>query len=66
MSYGTITSNGAATDQDAKPPNESQKPRVSYITNPEGRVDKCHIKPQPYKESQLKNAYNERMQVRYC
>ena len=25
MSYGTITSNGAAMDQDAKPPNEIKK-----------------------------------------
>ena len=48
----------------AKPPNKSPlKTRASYIINPEGRVNKCHMKPQPSKVFQLRNAQNERRQV---
>ena len=50
--------------KDAKPPNKSPlKTRVSYIIKPEGRVNKCHMKPQPSKVFQLINAQNERRQV---
>ena len=50
--------------KDAKPPNKSPlKTKASYIINPEGRVNKCHMKPQPNKFSQLRNAQNERRQV---
>ena len=64
VSYGTITSNGVATAKDAKPPNKSPlKTRASYIINPEGRVNKCHTKPQPSKFFQLINSQNERRRV---
>ena len=50
--------------KNAKPPNKSPlKTRASYIINPEGRVNKCHMKPQPSKFFQLKNSQNERRQV---
>ena len=50
--------------KDAKPPNKSPlKTRASYIINPEGRVNKCHMKPQPSKVFQLRNAQSERRQV---
>ena len=63
VSYGTITSNGVATAHNTKPPNDSQKPKEICIINPEGRVNKCHLKPQPCEESQLRNAQNERRQA---
>ena len=48
----------------AKPPNKSPlKTRASYIINPEGRVNKCHMKPQPNKVFQLINSQNESRQV---
>ena len=50
--------------KDAKPPKKSPlKTKASYIINPEGRVNKCHMKPQPSKVFQLRNAQNERRQV---
>ena len=50
--------------KNAKPTNKSPlKTRASYIINPEGRVNKCHTKPQPSKVFQLRNAQNERRQV---
>ena len=50
--------------KDAKPPkNIPLKTRESYIINPEGRVNKCHMKPQPSKVFQLRNAQNERRKV---
>ena len=39
------------------------KTKANYNINPEGRVTKCHMKPQPSKYFQLRNAKNERMQV---
>ena len=46
--------------KDAKTPNKTPlKTIASYIINPEGRVSKCHTKPQPSKVFQLRNAQNE-------
>ena len=53
-----------AQPKNVKPPNKSPlKTRASYIINPEGRVNKCHTKPQPSKVFQLRNAQKERRQV---
>ena len=50
--------------KDAKRPNKSPlKTKAGYIINPEGRVNKCHTKPQPSKVFQFRNAQNERRQV---
>ena len=50
--------------KDAKPPNKIPlKTKAIYIINPEGRVNKCHTKPQPSKFFQLRNAQNKRRQV---
>ena len=50
--------------KDAKPPKKSPlKTKASYIINPEGRVNKCHTKPQPSKAFQLINTQNKRRQV---
>ena len=53
MSYGTITSNGAATAQ------RCQTSQQESIKN----QSKLHYKPQPSKFFQLKNSQNERRQV---
>ena len=63
VSYGTITSNGAATTQMKNLSTRANETRASYIINPKGRVNICHMKPQPCKESQLINAQNEMRQV---
>ena len=50
--------------KNAKPPNKIPlKTRERYIINPEGRVNKCNMKPQPSKVFQLRNVQNERRQV---
>ena len=35
------------------------KTRESYIINPEGRVNKCNMKPQPSKYFQLRNSQKQ-------
>ena len=38
MSYGTITSNGVAMDQNAKPPNEIQNPEQATLQTPKAEL----------------------------
>ena len=65
VTYGTTTNNYASTTQKCQiSQRESIKTTSSYILNPEGRVNNCHTKPQPGKESQLSNAQNARRQVK--